>query len=333
MVGISVDISELEVNHDARLREFFDVEQAAQHADRTDPLLRPFAQLEQSVRRPGTYYGRTLVAATEDDRIVGVGELSFSFRENLHLAGLEVNVLPMARRRGVGRALLADLLERGRALGRTTYLAEVHQPAVDRQSPGSAFARALGFEVAHREGHLVLDLPVSADVLPDDVPDGYDVVTWTGRCPDDLVEQYAALLTQMRRDVPSGEVDAEPEVVDVDRVRSGEQRNAAAYDQVVAAVRRRADGRLGGYSLVYLAHDADTVLQDDTFVLSDHRGQGLGVVLKAAVLRLLEHERPERRTVHTWNALDNAPMQAVNRRLGYRPVEVLLEMQRQDADA
>jgi GNAT superfamily N-acetyltransferase len=323
-----VRISELDVHDDGALREAWEVEQAAQGAERSDPLPRPYSQLEQILRRPGPYSRQTLVVAEEGARIVGVGVLSSSLRENLHLAEVDVNVLPEARRRGIGRALLADLVERGRALGRTTYLGEAHQPTVDDVSPGSAFALALGFGVAHREEHLVLTLPPDETSLPAGRPEGYDVVTWTSHCPDELVTEYAVLLTQMRRDAPSGDVDAVPTVVDVERVRTQEHRNATAYDQVVAAARRKADGRLGGYTLVYLAHDTDQVLQDDTFVLSDHRGQGLGVAMKAAMLRLLARDRPERRTVHTWNALDNEPMQAVNARLGFRPVEVLLEMQR-----
>ena len=72
------------------------------------------------------------------------------------------------------------------------------------------------------------------------------------------------------------------------------------------------------------------MLQDDTFVLSGHRGRGLGLVLKTAVLRMLA-DRPGRRRIHTWNALDNAPMRRINAALGFRPVEVLLEMQLRDA--
>jgi GNAT superfamily N-acetyltransferase len=328
-----VEISELDVNDDSALREYWTVQQAAQRADRSDPLLRPYALLVQSVRDPSPYYDRTLLAATDGGRIVGAGELQLSLQDNLHLAGLEVEVLPDARRRGVGRALAGDLIARGRADGRTSFLAETHVPTLDQESPGSAFAKAMGFEIALPETHLVLGLPADLAALPADPPDGYDVVTWTDHCPDDLVEQYAELLTGMRRDAPSGEVDEDPVVVDVERIRTQERRNAAAYDQLVAAVRRRSDGRLGGYTLVYLAHDSDQVLQDDTFVLSDHRGHGLGLVLKSAVLRLLARDRPERRTVHTWNAPDNAPMQAVNARLGFRLVEVLLEVQRREPDA
>jgi RimJ/RimL family protein N-acetyltransferase len=62
-------------------------------------------------------------------------------------------------------------------------------------------------------------------------------------------------------------------------------------------------------------------------VMGSHRGRGLGLLLKGAVLRVLSAEHPERRVVHTWNAVDNAPMQRINAALGFRPVELALEMQ------
>jgi hypothetical protein len=67
--------------------------------------------------------------------------------------------------------------------------------------------------------------------------------------------------------------------------------------------------------------------------MPEHRGHRLGITLKATVLRLLAADHPERRLIHTWNGVGNAPMQAINRTLGFRPVEVLLEMQRKDRDA
>jgi hypothetical protein len=56
------------------------------------------------------------------------------------------------------------------------------------------------------------------------------------------------------------------------------------------------------------------------------------MALKAAVLRILAAEHPERHVVHTWNAVDNSFMQRINRELGFRPVERELEMQRHDVD-
>ncbi len=100
-----------------------------------------------------------------------------------------------------------------------------------------------------------------------------------------------------------------------------------AYDQVVAAARRSADGEFGGYSLVFVTHGASEALQDDTLVMPEHRGQRLGLALKHATLGVLSREHPGLTAIHTWTAVDNAPMQRTNRAFGYRPVERMHEMQ------
>ena len=329
------DIAELDVSDDAALREFYDVEQAAGRADRPYAVMRTHAQLVQLSRHPSPYYRRTMLVARDAGRIVGAAALGRSQQDNLHLAELEISVLPGARRHGFGRALHDEAVRRARADGRSTFLAEVAQTAPDEPSPGHLFAAALGFEEVHRNDHLVLDLPVPAelwDVLPG-AAEGYDVVTWGDRTPDDLVDAYAAMLTQMGTDHPTGGVDHTPVVIDVARIREGEKRTMRAYTDVVAAARRASDGVFGGYSLVHLPHNRDYVIQDDTLVMPGHRGHGLGMVLKAAVLRILAAEHPGRRLIHTWNAVENAPMQRISRSLGFRPVELELEMQRKDAGA
>jgi GNAT superfamily N-acetyltransferase len=329
------EISVLDPGDESALRDFYDVEQAAAHADRSYAVLHTYAQLEQLARRPSPYYHRLLLVARDADRIVGAATLGRPQQDNLHLAELEISVLPEARRRGIGRALHDEAVRRARADGRTTFLAEVAQPSHGDPSSGCLFASALGFEEVLRNDHVVLDLPIPAErssSLPGGA-DGYDVVTWGDRTPDDLVDAYAAMLSQMGTDHPTGGVDHTPVVIDVDRIREGEKRTAEAYTDVVAAARRASDGVFGGYTLVHLPHDRDYVVQDDTLVMPEHRGHGLGMALKAAVLRILASEHPERRLIHTWNAVDNAPMQRINRSLGFRPVELELEMQRKDVDA
>jgi GNAT superfamily N-acetyltransferase len=326
------DIRELEVSDDAALREFFDVEQAAHRADRPHVVLRTFEELRQMARRPSPYYRRTLLVARDGGRIVGVADLGRTVEDNLHLADLAISVLPRARRRGIGRALHDEAVRLARADGRTTILGEVIVAHEGATSPGLGFASALGFEVVHREDHQVLELPppsqhpaATADAVP-----GYEIVTWGNRVPGAPVEDYAAMLTQMGPDVPTGGIAHQPNVIDVDRIRAGEERLVESCDQVVAAARRTADGVLGGYTLIELPHGQDHVVQNDTLVMPDHRGHGLGIALKSAVLALLAAEHPERTTVHTWNAVDNAPMQRINRELGFRPVELELEVQRRD---
>ena len=67
------------------------------------------------------------------------------------------------------------------------------------------------------QDHQLLRLPVDVARLGafPGIPSGYEVVIWGNRAPDDLVEAYAAMHTQMGRDAPSGEVDHQP--VEIDR--------------------------------------------------------------------------------------------------------------------
>ncbi len=325
-----IEVAELEGADEATLRAFYDVEIAAHALERPYAVHRTFPQLCQMAAGGSEYFRRTLLVAREGGRILGTADLGRPLRDNLHLADLEVRVLPEARRRGIGGALHDEVVYRGRADGRTTFLGEAYQPNADVLSSGTAFARALGYDDVHREDHQVLDLP--AGTTPQQA-DGYEVLTWMNRAPDDLMEAYSRMRTQMLRDMPSGEVDWEPVLLDPGRLREEEQRVGAGYDHLVAVVRRTSDGELGGYSKVFLPHDLDFVVQDDTMVMGAHRGRGLGLMLKSAVLAILAADRPERRIVHTWNAVSNAPMQRINGLLGFRPVELMLEMQRKDADA
>jgi GNAT superfamily N-acetyltransferase len=134
----------------------------------------------------------------------------------------------------------------------------------------------------------------------------------------------------MENDVPTGDVDLEPVVVDEERVRTGEERLAKSFLGIAAVARRRADGVLGGYTQVYLPHGEPHALQDDTLVMPDHRGHRLGTLLKCATLEIVQREHPDRVRFLTDTAVDNHAMQATNRDFGYRPVERLLEMQRRD---
>jgi GNAT superfamily N-acetyltransferase len=73
-----------------------------------------------------------------------------------------------------------------------------------------------------------------------------------------------------------------------------------------------------GFTQVSVSADDPAVgYQQDTLVLREHRGHGLGLRLKAANALLLLDTLPAVKTIRTWNADDNAPMLSVNRALGY----------------
>jgi len=331
-----MEIVELDVHDDAALKAWYDVERAAVDHDRPQAVTRTYDALANSWRNPSDYRRPVPIVAVVDGVIRGIADLAIELQDNTHLADLEISVHPDFRRRGIGRALHDVAERRRRELGRTSACGEVYLPAGVETSAGVGFAEAMGYESVHVEDHLTLPLPVAEETLASlrgRAVSGYEILTWRNRCPDELVPAYCEMRTRMASDVPMGDLDYEPVAYTEERLRVGEERNARSYDSVVAAARRTSDGPFGGYSLVFLAHGSDQALQDDTLVMPDHRGHRLGTTLKLATLDVLLRDYPERRSLHTWTDPDNHAMYRTNTDFGYRPVEVMHEMQRKDGPA
>lgn len=112
---------------------------------------------------------------------------------------------------------------------------------------------------------------------------------------------------------------------DAARVRSDEDdmRESGRLMQVVVA--RHASGELAGHTQLVFPDHPDDVYQWDTLVLRDHRGHGLGMSLKVEAMRASADLLAARRRILTYNAETNAPMIAVNERLGFRLTAVMGE--------
>ncbi|MAS53550.1 MAG: hypothetical protein CMJ44_02790 [Pimelobacter sp.] len=324
-------ISFVDVHDDVALAAWHGAESASVNHERPLALQRSLPALTASVQHPSAFVRRVLLAARRDGEVVGTAELVLSQTENEHLAELEIHVRPEHRRRGTGAALHQAVDEIRRADGRTTVIGELYLP-LGGSAAGLDFATALGFTSVHTEEHLAMRLPadpITADLLTREVP-GYEIVTWTGRCPDEHRAAYLSMRNQMNLDVPTGQIDATPVVIHEARLADSELRTARSYITIVAAARRVADGAMGGYSVVLLDRSDHVALQDDTLVMPEHRGSGLGMQLKQATRAIVEAEHPERQAIHTWTDPANAAMYRTNISFGFAPVEILHEMQRVD---
>ncbi|MDX6571693.1 MAG: acetylornithine deacetylase, partial [Gaiellales bacterium] len=146
-----------------------------------------------------------------------------------------------------------------------------------------AFAEALGYHLDIADGHRVLDLPAT---LPEAPPrDGYTLIDWRGRMPQEWIDQYAEMMSVFVQEAPTGEHPIENEFYDATRVRADEQRliDQGRIMQVVAAV--SPDGRMAGITqLVFPDADPRDVYQWATLVLPAHRGHGLGLTLKVRAM-------------------------------------------------
>ncbi len=237
-------IIEVDPHDDALLRDFWEAEQEAILADRQHPVTRTWEALRNSVRDPSAYHRTTLLAAVEDGRVVGGADIGMPLQDNPHLGELEINVRPSHRRGGIGTSLYVAAEERFREAGRTTLLGEVNVPVAGAGTAGMPFAESLGFASDHVEDHFVLELPVASEnvqALRASLPDlgDYELVEWGDHCPDEHLDAYCAMRTQMDADVPVDDLDIEPTVFDADRVRTSEERLARSFVQLHVAARRR----------------------------------------------------------------------------------------------
>jgi GNAT superfamily N-acetyltransferase len=268
---------------------------------------------------------REVWVALRDGRVVGGCRLELPLRENTDVGSVEIAVAPAVRRQGVGRALLAHAADRVRAEGRPRLVLWGEQP-LDADGPGDAFARAVGARVALTEVQRELDLealdPAALAAARREAEvhaAAYDLVTWEGPAPDDLVEGMAALKHQISTDAPMEELAWAGEEWGVDRFRILEAEAAAkGRRRFVAAARHRGDGHVAAFTeLLVPAGQPEEGHQWDTVVLPADRGHRLGLLVKAANLVQLRRCSPRTRRVTTWNAASNAPMVAVNDRLGF----------------
>jgi GNAT superfamily N-acetyltransferase len=223
-----------------------------------------------------------------------------------HRVQTYVEVIPSARRRGVGRALVDGVRELAAGAGRTSLLG-----SAPHAGPGIDFARALGAKFGLDEIRSVYRF--SSEALRPVPVDGISILSWEAECPERYVESFARLRGVMNT-APQGE-----DVWDADRVRRIEANGREQRMRLLEATARDdATDELVGYTEVAL-FDSWPEMGDqwDTGVLPEYRGRGIARWVKTEMLGWLREKHPDVELMTTWNAAVNDSMLAVNKRLGY----------------
>lgn len=267
---------------------------------------------------------RVLRLATGAGVPVAAAVVTLSTADNTTTAEADVVVHPQHRGRGHGRALYAALVDELVGLGRTRIVFESPSPWPSGPGPREPLLRSLGARPVLREARRVLDLRDHPPGEPADTPFGYRLVSWADRAPDPLVDGLAELSRRMSTDAPLEELDWEPEVWDAARYRRTEQAaQVRGRRRLATAVVHEPTGTVAGFTEVGISVRRPEVgYQWATLVLPEHRGHGLGLLLKSHNHRQVVAAMPQTRWLNTWNAAETNPwMVAVNDRLGYRPRE------------
>ncbi|MFC6015325.1 GNAT family N-acetyltransferase [Plantactinospora solaniradicis] len=264
---------------------------------------------------------------------VPVGHLAVTLPqvENRENAQVVLMVHPDHRRRGVGRALyeyaVRFLRERGRKrmIGETATM----DPAAGRSAPGDAFAAAMGAHPALADVRRRLDLTTLDEPELDRLltagqahAQGYSIVRWHGRTPDEYAADVAYLDSRLIEDAPIGDLTWEAAKPDVDRLRAMEAALAArGLHWYNCGARHDATGRLVAWTALGLNGDCDWhAFQQITLVEPRHRGHRLGIIVKIENLRYARTHEPALRVIDTYNAAVNEYMISINEALGFRAV-------------
>lgn len=320
----------------ALVREFWEVGRVADEHERQWSTYWAWETALVYLTTPNQWRELHLLGAFENGRMIGALECSLPVRDNTSSAGFDLYVDPAHRRRGVGTALVEQLIPDLAERDRRVVMVEVNTPIAGAPSAGMGFAERHGFAPALVQEHRVLDLPategrwpgLAAEVAPAHAD--YELVTWFDTVPDEFLEGYCALQHAFNDEAPSGELEIEAEHWDEQRVRGKEERFRRAGRHEVCTVAVAPDGAVVGLTeMIVSDHEPDRAMQCGTLVLPGHRGHRLGLALKVANQTSLRDRFPAVHGVHAWNADVNEHMNAINARLGFTTVERLVEVQRE----
>jgi GNAT superfamily N-acetyltransferase len=253
-----------------------------------------------TVRLIGELDGRPVAAAT-------VGRIYVYPADYDGLWG-SVDVLPEARRRGLGGALLRSIASEAAAVGKRF----VHIAATDARPDGVAFLVHRGFVEIDRDRIVRLEL-AGLEPPPAAAPDGIVLTDLAAR--PDLVAGVHRVALATFADIPAS-VPMEAGDLAEFRARDVDRPGIPAGAFVIAVA--EATGEVVGYAnLAFRPGSTSEAVHDMTAVRSAWRGRGLATAMKRTTIGwAIDHGLT---ALETGNDEANAAMRAVNAALGYRP--------------
>jgi GNAT superfamily N-acetyltransferase len=316
-------------------KRYHDYRRVRQQESRPVDPLRPDDIEEKRLKRDNPFEIEYHYEIARDGVLVSLFSGSTSrpgtpeYESSKHLFWGDLYVRPDHRRQGIGSSWLPVVIELMEAHGCTKVGFGTEDPS------GHAFLKSLGAEakLSGAENRLKLAdvdwkmvdrwIGEGAKRSPQTKLEVYD-----GPLPEAMWEDYAPQLTSMLNTMPFEDLDHGEIVVTPDHLREYDAQMAIAGETLHTILTREPDGVISAITdTSWAPHRPAIIEQRFTGVRPDARGRGLGKWIKAAMLAHLHRLYPAAQWVATENAGSNAPMLAINKKLGFKQYRAGTEYQ------
>jgi mycothiol synthase len=270
----------------------------------------------------GSHRRDNRLVAVHGDETVGIVHVA-TWIDHLDSGLITPAVRRDHRRRGVGRALFLKGMDALEDEGRSKLIVDIPDGSF-----GESVAERMGLKRALRERInqlLVADIDWRLmeswiDSAAERAHD-YGLVFWQPPFPDDQLENWCHICDVMNT-APIDDFDLEKTVMTPEKWRSIEA-NLEARGYVIRsaiAVHQPSSRFAGLTTLMAQRQRPEIAQQDDTVVDPEHRGKGLGRLLKASMTRRFLAEFPDVTRINTGNAGSNVPMLKINEEMGFETI-------------
>ncbi|QEW03408.1 GNAT family N-acetyltransferase [Microbacterium lushaniae] len=292
---------------------------------------------------PGPHEHRMLWTVVLDGDIVGRIGVDIPLEEGSRVAYWLVELRRAVWGRGIGSAAYELVEHTARAHRRTVLQSWAQHPASDESRLPSPTGygsvprdHAARFYLRHGHSLEQVERVGALDLTDPGLPDhldrllqratlaaeGYRVVQWELPTPPEFVDGYAWMKSRMVTDAPAAGLEFDEEAWDADRLRRHERFYLDARRRMLVTAAQHVDsGDIVAFNELVIGGDGTQAThQEDTLVLSEHRGHRLGMLVKCAALIAWRSVAPHSPRVVTINAEENRPMLDINEAIGFAPI-------------